>query len=127
MEAIAHARFQRFGRRKVAQVLDQVRGKSVWKAYQILPEVPRAAALLVSKTIRSATANLCVRAGKALDPRQVRVSSAWVGQGPMGAMKRVLQAPMGRAMTFKRKVCHLTVVVAADSEALAPERGSTLS
>ncbi len=29
----------------------------------------------------------------------------------MGQMKRVLPAPMGRAMTFKRKVCHLTVTV----------------
>lgn len=111
MEAIAHARFQRFGSRKVAQVLDQIRGKSVWTAYQTLPNVPRAASALVTKTLRSAAANLDVRVGKPLDPKTILVKTAWVGQGPMGQMKRVLPAPQGRAMTFKRKVCHLTVVV----------------
>ncbi|MBI3547727.1 MAG: 50S ribosomal protein L22 [Elusimicrobia bacterium] len=112
MEAIAHARFQRFGTRKVAQVLDQIRGKSVWTAYQTLPQVPRAAAVLVTKTLRSATANLASRSGKQVDPKTVYVKQAWVGQGPMGHMKRVMPAPQGRAMTFKRKVCHLTMVVA---------------
>lgn len=111
MDAVAKAKFQRFGARKVAQTLDQVRGKSVWKACQILPEVPRAASSLVEKTIRSAAANLSQRAGKKLDLKEIFITSAWVGQGPMGQMKRVLPAPQGRAMTFKRKVCHLTVVV----------------
>ena len=116
MEAIAHARFQRYGSRKVAQVLSQIRGKTVWAAYQILPEVPRAASTVVTKTLRSAVANLTVSAGKPLDPKEVFVKSAWAGQGPMGQMKRVLPAPMGRAMTFKRKVCHLTVVVAEQGD-----------
>lgn len=111
MEATAHSRFQRFGRRKVAQVLDEVRGKSLWNAYQILPGVPRASAVLVSKTLRSAAANLDVRAGRKLDPKTVFVKSTWVGQGPMGAMKRTLPAPRGTAMTFKRKVCHLSVIL----------------
>ncbi len=74
MEATAKAKFQRFGARKVAQVLDQIRGKSVWKAYQVLPEVPRAAGVMVEKTIRSAAANLSVRAGKKLDPKGIIIS-----------------------------------------------------
>lgn len=111
MEAISHSRFQRYGSRKVAQVLNQIRGKSVWTAYQVLPEVPRAASVLVVKAVRSAAANLSVRAGKSLDPKSVIIKNAWVGQGPMGQLKRVMPAPQGRAMTFKRKVCHLTVVV----------------
>lgn len=111
MEAIAKARFARYGARKVAQVLDRVRGRSVWKAGQVLPATPRAAAALVSKTIRSASANLDIRSGRRNDPKEVLVSQCWVGLGPMGQMKRVMPAPQGRAMTFKRKVCHLTVVV----------------
>ena len=114
MEATAHARFQRFGARKVAQVLEQIRGKSVLNAQQILPEIPRVAADMVSKTVRSAAANLNVRAGKKLAPEQVFIKQIWVGQGPMANMKRVLPAPMGRAMQFKRKVCHLTVIVTDD-------------
>jgi len=113
ISAVARARFQRYGSRKVSQVLEQVRGKSVWMASQILPRVPRASAVLVAKAIQSAAANLNSRAGKKLDPKEVFVSSAWVGQGPMGPLKRVMPAPMGRAMTFKRKMCHLTVVVSS--------------
>ena len=111
MEATAHARFQRFGARKVAQVLTQIRGKSLVHAEQLLPQMPRAAATMVAKAVHSAASNLNVRAGRKLAPEDVYVKQVWVGQGPMGQMKRVLPAPMGRAMTFKRKVCHLTVVV----------------
>ncbi|MFA6031004.1 MAG: 50S ribosomal protein L22 [Elusimicrobiota bacterium] len=111
MEATAYARFQRYGARKVAQVLDQIRGKSVAKAEEILPTIPRRATELVGKTLRSAAANLQHRTGKPLEPRDVFIKAAWVGQGPMGHMKRVLPAPQGRAYTFKRKVCHLTMVV----------------
>jgi len=111
MEAKAYARFQRYGARKVNQVLAQIRGKSIEAAEQILPAVPRAASAVVAKTIKSAAANLNVRAGKKLAPGAVIVTQAWAGHGPMGPLKRVLPAPMGRAMTFKRKVCHITIVV----------------
>lgn len=114
MEATAYARFQRYGARKVAQVLRELRGKPVLAAEELLPHVPRVCARAIEKTVKSAAANLAVKAassGKTLVPSQVFIKSCWAGQGPMGAMKRMLPAPMGRAMTFKRKVCHLTVVV----------------
>jgi large subunit ribosomal protein L22 len=117
MEASAQARFQRYGARKVEQVLDQIRGMSIQKARQILPRIERRATRLVEKTLLSATANLQVKAGKKLDPGQIFVAKAWVGQGPMGPMKRVMPAPMGRAMTFKRKVCHLTMIVSDEKKA----------
>jgi large subunit ribosomal protein L22 len=47
MEAIAHARFQRFGTRKVGQVLKEIRGKSVLQAEQIIPMIPRACNTMV--------------------------------------------------------------------------------
>ncbi|MFH2203641.1 MAG: 50S ribosomal protein L22 [Elusimicrobiota bacterium] len=111
MEAIAHARFQRYGARKVAQVLDSIRGKTVAQAQRTLPLTARRAVTLISKTLKSAVANLQVKAGKKLTPSEMFIKSAWAGLGPMGQMKRVLPAPMGRAMTIKRKVCHLTVIV----------------
>lgn len=112
MEATAHARFQRYGARKVALVLDEIRGKSVDRAERLLPLIPRRATRLIAKTLKSASANLQVKAGRKLDSREMVIKSVWVGLGPMGNMKRVKPAPMGRAMTFKRKVCHLTMVVA---------------
>lgn len=117
MEATAYARFQRYGTRKVAQVLKEIRGQSILKVQQILPMIPRACGGMVAKTVQSAAANLTVkasRAGKTLDPQKVYVKSCWSTMGPMGAMRRVKPAPQGRAMTFKRKVCHLTVVVSDD-------------
>ncbi|MBI5629617.1 MAG: 50S ribosomal protein L22 [Elusimicrobia bacterium] len=119
MEAIAYARFQRYGARKVAQVLKEIRGKSVLEAEQLLPLLPRICAPMVAKTLKSAAANLVVkahRAGKTVVPAQVYIKSCWAGMGPMGNMKRVQPAPQGRAMTFKRKVCHLTMVVSDERD-----------
>lgn len=114
MEAIAYARYQRVGTRKVAQVLREIRGKSVLQVQQLLPMIPRACVPVISKAVQSAAANLTVKAGRAgrtLVPEKVYIKSCWSTMGPMGQMKRVKPAPMGRAMTFKRKVCHLTVIV----------------
>lgn len=114
MEATAHARFQRYGTRKVAQVLREIRGKSVLEAERLLPMIPRVCSNMITKAVRSAAANLVMksqRAGRPLSPEAVYIKSCWSTMGPMGNMKRMLPAPQGRAYTFKRKVCHLTVVV----------------
>ncbi|MBI5881642.1 MAG: 50S ribosomal protein L22 [Elusimicrobia bacterium] len=119
MDAIAKARFQRVGPRKVGQVLDEIRGKKVIRAEQILRMVPRACVGVVSKTMLSAAENLklkVARAGRQLVPEQVFVKSCYATQGPMRPMRRVRPAPQGRAMTFKRKVCHVTVVVSDGQE-----------
>ena len=111
MEAKAHANFQRFGPRKVAQVLDQIRGQSVTRAESLLPQIPRRAGVVVSKTLKSAVANLSVKAGKKLAGDQVWVKECWSSSGPMLALKRIQPGPQGRAMPFKLKMCHLTIVV----------------
>jgi len=114
MEATAHARFQRYGTRKVAQVLKEIRGKSVIEAERLLPMIPRVCSVMISKALRSAAANLVTqstKAGRPVAPEKVYIKSCWSTMGPMGQMKRMLPAPQGRAYTFKRKVCHLTVVV----------------
>jgi len=111
MDAIAKSRYQRYGRRKVGQVLDEIRGKDVWTAQQMLTMVPRSAVVPVEKTVRSAAANLSVKLGKKVDLSKIWIKSAWADSGPMKHMKRVQPGPQGRAMPFKRKVCHLTVIV----------------
>ncbi|MEK7859033.1 MAG: uL22 family ribosomal protein [Elusimicrobiota bacterium] len=119
MEAIAHARFQRYGNRKVAQVLKEIRGKSVLKAEEMLPMIPRDCQVMIGKTVKSAAANLTIKAarsGKTLEPAKVYIKDIWSTMGPMGHMKRVMPAPQGRANTFKRKVCHLTVVVSDERQ-----------
>src|SRR5258705_4806057 len=106
MEALAREKFARYAPRKVNQVLSLVRKKPVPEALQILRFVTKSCTTMIGKTIKSAAAN----AGdtKALNPNLI-VSSAWVGVGPV--MKRMRAHAMGRGATYKRKTCHLTVVV----------------
>jgi len=116
MEATCKLRYQRFGRRKVAQLLDAVRGKSLFEAHYILESLPRIATDIVDKAIRSAGANLSVKLGKKLDLKTIWVKEASADQGPMKMLRRVQPGPQGRAMPFKRKMCHINVVVSDTKE-----------
>jgi large subunit ribosomal protein L22 len=116
MEAKCKLRYQRFGRRKVAQLLDAVRGKSVYEAHYILESLPRIATDIVDKAIKSAGANLSVKLGKKLDLKTIWVTEASADQGPMKMLKRVQPGPQGRAMPFKRTMCHINVTVADTKE-----------
>lgn len=111
MEAICKLRYQRYGRRKVGKLLDQIRGKSLYQAEQILASIPMKATELVHDAIRSAGANLSVKLGRKLDLKTVWVVEAFADQGPMKTLKRVQPGPQGRAMPFKRKMCHIRVTV----------------
>jgi large subunit ribosomal protein L22 len=104
MEAIAKAKHARFSARKVGQVLGLIRGKSVAKAFGILPTVPRAGSILVFKTLKSAFAN-----SGATDPATMFVKEAWVDLGP--SLKRVRPMAMGARSIYKRKMCHVTIKV----------------
>ena len=104
MEAVAIARHQRYSPRKVGQVLGLIRGKSVAKAYNILPTVPRAAGILVFKTLKSAFSNTGL-----MDPNAAYVKEAWVDAGPV--LKRVRPMAMGARGIIKRKTCHVTIRV----------------
>ncbi len=104
MEAIAKAKHARFSPRKVNQVCGLIRGKSVAKAYNILPTVPRAAGILVFKTLKSAFANTGMS-----DANLVFIKEAWVDAGPV--LKRVMPMAMGARGIIKRKTCHVTIRV----------------
>ncbi len=111
MEAVAYSRYQRYGRRKVGQVLDEIRGKDIQTAQAILAVIPRRAATPVGKTMRSAAANLSVKLGRKVDLNSIWIKSAGSDKGPMKPLKRIRPGPMGRAMPYKRKMCHITIVV----------------
>lgn len=105
MEAVAHSKFARYSYRKVGQVLNLIRGKSVAKALETLPWVPRISRVVVEKTLKSALAN----AGKDANPGQLKVAEAYVNHGPV--LKRIRAHAMGSRSIYKRKTCHLTIVV----------------
>jgi large subunit ribosomal protein L22 len=105
MQAVAHAQFARYSYRKVNQVLGLIRGKSVAEAMGMLPWIPRVSRVLVAKTLKSAFAN----AGKGANPEALKVAEAFANHGP--ALKRVMPKAMGSRAIFKRKTCHITIVV----------------
>ena len=111
MQATAKAKFQRYGSRRVNLVLDQIRGKDVKSAEEVLPFVAKRTADLVAKTLHSAASNLQVKAGKKLDFSHVYIKEAFANLGPSGHLRRVQPGPQGRAMPYKKSMCHLTVIV----------------
>ncbi|MDR1522510.1 MAG: 50S ribosomal protein L22 [Endomicrobium sp.] len=105
MQAKATAKFVRYTPRKVNQVLTLIRNKKVDKAFEVLSFLPKSAAPLVSKVLKSATAN----SGKLKDFSGLKVKEAWAGNGPI--LKRMRPGPQGRGMPVKKRTSHLTIVV----------------
>ena len=125
MEASSKAKFQRYGSRKVRFLLDLVRGKSVKASLGIVPFSGLRCSDLVQKTINSAAANLGVKTGsKNPDLSKIYIKEAYSTQGPMKHLKRIQPGPQGRAMPYKKSVCHLTVIVSDEKKgAPAPKGG----
>ncbi len=105
MASVAKANFVRYSPRKVGQVLDLIRKKSVLEAFKILRFVRRSATTLVEKTLKSAVAN----GGKLKQQEGLYIKECWVNTGPF--LKRFRARAFGRAAEYKRKMCHLTIVV----------------
>ena len=114
MEAKAIAKFVRYTPRKTNQILSLIRNKRVENAFEILSFLPKSAATLVEKVLKSAVAN----AGKLKDYSGLKVKEAWVGNGPI--LKRMRPGPMGRGMPIKKRTAHLTIVVT--DEGVLPEK-----
>lgn len=114
MQTKAVARFVRVPPAKARLVLNQLRGKRVSEALQILPFIRRAAARLVEKVLRSAIANAeHNHQVRTLD--DLRIVQAIADGGP--SMKRVQPRAMGRAFFIRHRTSHLTIVL---SDEVAP-------
>jgi large subunit ribosomal protein L22 len=107
MEARAITRFVRLSPRKARLVADQVRGKPVEEALNILKFVPKRSAAVVAKTLRSAVAN--AEATQSVDVDRLYVKRITVDDG--GMWKRFMPRAMGRATRIRKRLSHITVVV----------------
>jgi large subunit ribosomal protein L22 len=122
MESVARARFMRGSARKMRQVVDLVRGKSVDEALKLLSVLPKAAAVPVLKTVKSAAANALAAEGTAkVKSEDLSIKKIYVDGGPM--MKRIRAMGMGRAYRINKKMCHLTVVLEGEAEVATPAAG----
>lgn len=108
MEVAAKHKGARLSAQKARLVADQIRGKSVEEASQILEFSNKKAARLVKKVLDSAIANAEHNDG--LDVDDLVVSTVFVDEGP--TMKRIRPRAKGRADRILKRSCHITVKVA---------------
>jgi large subunit ribosomal protein L22 len=111
MEVQAKLRVARISAQKARLVADQVRGKPVDEALNLLEFSTKKAAHLVRKVLNSAIANAENNEGADVD--DLRVSTVFVDEGL--TMKRMRARAKGRGDRIFKRTCHITVKV-ADSE-----------
>jgi len=108
MEVAAKHRGARLSAQKARLVADQIRGKGVEEALEVLTFSTKKAATLVKKVLESAIANAEHNDG--LDVDDLRVTTIFVDEGP--TMKRIRPRAKGRADRIMKRTCHITVKVA---------------
>lgn len=106
MEFTARLRYLQGSPQKVRLVADQIRGKGVQEAANILQLTKKAAAKPLEKLLRSAIANAENR-DEQVDVDRLFVKEVFVDPGPM--LKRLRPAPMGRAFRILKRQSHITI------------------
>ncbi len=107
MQVSATAKRLRISPRKVRLVADQVRGKAVDDALNVLAFSTRKGAPLIRKVIDSAIANAEENEGADVD--DLSIKEIYVGDGI--TIKRIRPRARGRADRIFKRTCHITVTL----------------
>ena len=107
-EIAARLRGARISAQKARLVVDQIRGKKVEDALNILAFSPKKAAKIIKKVLESAIANAENNDGADVD--ELKVSSVFVDEGM--SLKRIKPRAKGSADRITKRTCHITVKVA---------------
>ena len=108
MEVVAKLKGARMSAQKARLVADQVRGKSVESALEILQFSTKKGADIINKVLESAIANAEHNYGADVD--ELKVSTIFVDEGM--TMKRIKPRAKGRSDRIFKRSCHITVKVA---------------
>ncbi|MCB1615248.1 MAG: 50S ribosomal protein L22 [Pseudomonadales bacterium] len=108
MEVAARLKGARTSAQKARLVADQIRGKKVEDALDLLNFSNKKAAHIVKKVLESAIANAEHNDGADVD--ELKVSTVFVDEGM--TMKRIKPRAKGRADRIFKRTCHITVKVA---------------
>ena len=107
MEVRAVTRYVRITPEKARHVARLLQGKSVDEALRMVDLIPRKAARLFAKTLKSAVAN--AENNHELEPGNMMVLEATVGEGPR--MKRFVPKARGMAGPILKRTSHLKVIL----------------
>ena len=107
MEVSASAKRLRVSAQKVRLVADQIRGKPVADALDLLSFSNKKASVLMRKALESVVANAENNEGADID--ELKVSEVFVNEGM--TMKRIQPRAKGRADRIFKRSSHITVTV----------------
>ncbi len=117
VSATAKLRYVSIPPRKMRLVAGMVKGMQVQKALDVLNFTPKIAAKHVARTVKSAAANaLSVEGTDVLRPEDLVVKNVWVDAAPTA--KRIRFRSMGRVFRYRKRFCHLTVLLEGEAEAM---------
>ncbi len=107
METNATLRGVRLSAQKGRLVADQIRGKTVENALNILQFSPKKSAVIIRKVLESAIANAEHNAGADID--ELKVQTIYVDKA--ATLKRFTARAKGRGNVILKQTCHIHVVV----------------
>ena len=108
MEVAARLKGAGLSAQKARLVANQIRGKSVEDALDLLSFSTKKGAAVIKKILESAIANAEHNGGADVD--ELKVSTIFVDEGL--TMKRIRPRAKGRADRILKRSCHITVKVA---------------
>lgn len=111
-EAVAVTKYVRVSPTKIRLVVDQIRGKKIEQAMQILEYSRKRCSRVVMDTLKSAVANAENNLG--MDVDTLVVSRIYVDKGAV--LKRVQPMARGRAFGILKRTSHITVAVRPETE-----------
>lgn len=107
MEVAAKLKGARLSAQKARLVADQIRGRSVGQALDLLSFSPKKAAHLIKKLVESAIANAEHNEGADVD--DLSIARIFVDEGT--TLKRLKPRAKGRADRVLKRSCHICVIV----------------
>lgn len=108
METGARLKSAKLSAQKARLVADQIRGKAVGEALDVLMFSTKKGAGIIKKLLESAIANAEHNEGADVD--ELSVSTIYVDEGT--SMKRIRPRAKGRADRILKRTCHITLAVA---------------
>lgn len=107
MEIAAVLKGARLSAQKARLVADQIRGKRVEEALELLSFSTKKGAVLIKKVLNSAIAN--AEHNQGMDVDELKVSTIFIDEGV--SLKRIMPRAKGRADRITKRSCHITVKV----------------
>ena len=107
MQVQAKLRGARLSAQKARLVADQVRGRQVEEALNLLTYSSKKGADVIRKLLNSAIANAEHNEGADVD--ELKISEIYVDEGM--TMKRIMPRAKGRADRILKRSCHISITV----------------